>query len=164
MEIDADIDVLASRLAERGERIGGLLDLAWRGHDAQPRRVQHARLEGGEAFLLPLFNGVRAAAHVGIDPHAVARRAAEQLVDRHAQRLALDVPQGLLDAAQGAGEDRSAAIKGMAIDGLPMVHHLPRILADQVGGDLLHGDGARLCPSFEDRLAPDRRCLHRCAF
>ena len=36
-----------------------------------------------------------------VEPHAIAQRAAEQLVDRHAERLRLDVPQRQLDAGDG---------------------------------------------------------------
>ena len=58
-----------------------------------------------------------------VDADAVARRAAEQFVDRDAERLALDVPQRHVDAAEGAGEDRAAAIEGVAVDRLPVVDH-----------------------------------------
>ena len=76
-------------------------------------------------------------AGVGIDAHAVARRAAEQLVNRHAQRLALDVPERLVDAAERAGENRAAAIERMPIDGLPVMRYRPRVLADEVRLDFL---------------------------
>ena len=49
----------------------------------------------------------RAAAEMGIDAHPVAHLAAEQLPDRHAQRLALDVPQRVLDARHGGEADRA---------------------------------------------------------
>ena len=93
-------------------------------------------------------------AGVGVDADPVARRAAEQLVDRHAQRLALDVPQGHVDAAQGAGQDRPAAIEGVAVDGLPVMHHLARVLADQVRLDLLDRPSRTVMrPALDDRLA-----------
>ena len=74
---------------------------------------------------------------MGVDADPVARRAAEQLVDGHAQGLALDVPEGHVDAAQGAGQDRAAAVEGVAVDRLPVVDDLARVLADEVGLDLL---------------------------
>src|SRR5262249_9370478 len=54
---------------------------------------------------------------IGIDPDLVAELAAEELVDRHLQRLALEVPERDLDAAQrrdqrageAAFEDEAAA-------------------------------------------------------
>src|SRR5438477_136451 len=64
-------------------------------------------------------------------------RASQQLVDGHSQRFAFDVPQGLVDTAEGAGQDRPAPVKGMTVDGLPMVHHLPWVFANQVRLDLL---------------------------
>ena len=74
---------------------------------------------------------------MGVNPDPVPRRPAEQFIDRHAQRLPLDVPQGLIDAGQGAGQDGTAAVEGVSIDRLPVMDDLPGVLADQVGRDLL---------------------------
>src|SRR5581483_6411275 len=46
-----------------------------------------------------------------------------------------------------------AAIEGMAIDGLPVMHHLSWIFADEIRLNFLDGFGAGFGPSFEDRLA-----------
>src|SRR5262249_48112888 len=92
-------------------------------------------------------------ADMGINADAPARRPAEQLVDWHAEGLALDVPQGHVDAAQGAGEHRAAAVKGMAVDRLPVVYHLPRVLADQVGLALRDGRRPRVGTALDDGFA-----------
>ena len=41
----------------------------------------------------------------------------------------------------------------MAVDGLPVMHHLARVFANQVGRDLLDGRGAGDGPAFENGLA-----------
>ena len=88
---------------------------------------------------------------------AVAGGAAEEFVDRNAQGLAGQVPQGLLDAAQGAGEDRAAAVEGVPVHGLPVMHDPGRVLADQVGFELGDGLGAGQGAALGDGLAqPDQ--------
>ena len=62
------------------------------------------------------------AADPAIDLDAVAAFAAQQLIHRHAERLALDVPHGLLDARDRTGQDGAAAVEARA------VHLLERIL------------------------------------
>ena len=93
---------------------------------------------------------------MSVDAHPLPRRAAEQFVNRYSQRLALDVPQGHVDAAQGAGEYRAASIEGMAVYRLPVMNHLARVFAHEVRLELLHSgrDGRR--PPFDDWLSqPD---------
>ena len=43
---------------------------------------------------------------MGIHSNPLPGRTSQQLVDGNLQRLALDVPKRLVDAAQRAGEDR----------------------------------------------------------
>ena len=114
--------------------------------------LRRSGLERGEALGHARFQRVHAVA-VRVDADAVARRSAEQFVNRHAQRLALDVPQRLIDAAERAGQDRAAAIERVAVDGLPVMHHAARIFADQVRLDLLDGFGAGERAAFGDGLA-----------
>ena len=79
-----------------------------------------------------------------VDADSVAGRAAEQVVDRHAEHLALDVPERHVDAARDRRLDRAAAIEGAAMDRLPVVHDPRRILADQVVADFQRPGGAGL--------------------
>src|SRR5690606_1178351 len=88
-----------------------------------------------------------------VDPHAPSRRTAEELVDRDAERLALDVPARLLNATESAGENRPAAIERVTIDRLPVMDDLASILPDEIGLDLGDGLRARLRASLGDRLA-----------
>src|SRR5690606_10776879 len=89
---------------------------------------------------------------VGLDP--VAHQAAEQLVDRHAQGLALNVPQRLVDAGDRAHQDRAAAVEAAAVEHLPQVVDARRVATDQVVAQLAHGrlDGVRA--ALDHRLAP----------
>ena len=70
------------------------------------------------------------ATNPGIHTDALAHPATEQLADRHAERLALDVPQRLIDAGNGTHEDRPAAIEAAAIHDRPEVFDVARVLAD----------------------------------
>ena len=88
-----------------------------------------------------------------VDADAIARRAAHQLVDRHAVGLARDVPQRLIDAARDRGLDRAAAIERAAVNRLPVEDDAARILADQVVADLQRAGGAGLGVVLE-HLAP----------
>ena len=82
---------------------------------------------------------------VGVQLDAVPRPAAEKLVDRDPERLALDVPQRRLDAADGAGEHRAAGIEGAAIHLLIVALDGEGVLPDDVAGKLPDGllDGPR---------------------
>ena len=86
----------------------------------QPHFLAAVHLEGVEAVRLQACDagddvGRAVAADPAIDLHAVAHQAAEQFVHRHAQGLALDVPQRLVDAGDGAHQDRAAAIEAAAV-------------------------------------------------
>ena len=95
VEVDGDIHVVAHGLPQARELFGGVFDLGLRFRCSGPARFfGDACLEGGEALLLERFH-LLGRAGVGVDAHAIARWAAEQLVDGHAERLALDVPQRL---------------------------------------------------------------------
>jgi hypothetical protein len=114
--------------------------------------LRGAALERGEARLLLLLDQLGLPG-VGVDSHPVAGRAAQQLVDGDAERLPLDVPQGLVDAAQGRRQDGAAAVERVAVDRLPVVDDAARVLPDQRRRDLLDRgpDGQRA--AFDDGLA-----------
>jgi hypothetical protein len=148
----------------RAELVVHLGELGDRGVDGA-RRVEHRELFGAVHL-----EGVEAAFHEAlhvlddgrwpipadpaVDLDAVAHLAAEQLVDRHAERLALDVPERLVDAGDRTHQDRAASVEIAAVHRLPEVVDARRVLPDQLAGELLHGclDGARA--AFDDRLAP----------
>ena len=59
----------------------------------------------------------------------------------------------MLDPAQRAGQQRTAAIESVAVNGLPVMGDAPGVLTDQVGFELRDGLGAGLGPALKDRLA-----------
>ena len=119
MELDADVDARPHLLAQRLEPLDDLVDhlLAFVVLEWRARAPAQLHLHGVDAI-----GGIRAA----VDPDAIARRAAHQLVDRHAVGLAGDVPQRLIDAARDRRLDRTAAIERTAMDGLPVKDHAAR--------------------------------------
>ena len=88
-----------------------------------------AELDGREPLVgeppgpLAGLGGRRAEERAGVGPQRLGEAAAEQLPDRHAERLALDVPEGQVDAAHRVDADPAPA----AVDVGP-VHLVPEIL------------------------------------
>lgn len=70
-----------------------------------------------------------AAAQVRVHAHLVAHGASQQLIHRHTQRLAANVPQGLLDAGDGRHADDAHAEEGLAIHLLVQVLDAAGVLA-----------------------------------
>ena len=68
---------------------------------------------------------------VGVAEHAVADAAAEQLVDRHAERLAEDVPAGHLDRGDHRAVDVAAVERDAVEQALGQRIDAARILADR---------------------------------
>ncbi len=114
---------------ERGEAAGHHF-LAERGDvgvGAQRRRAQHvAEPRARRPAVRP------------VQPHAVAHRAAEELVDRHAEGLGLDVPERQLDAGHRLVA-HAAQVLARGAQHVPVqALDRPRILADQQRGQVLH--------------------------
>jgi hypothetical protein len=61
------------------------------------------------------------AADPGVNPHPLANRTAKKRVDRLAQGLALDVPQRLVNAGDGAHVHAAAAVKAASIQHSPVI-------------------------------------------
>jgi hypothetical protein len=89
-----------------------------------------------------------------VDADLVAHLAAEQVADRHAQMLALDIPQGLVDPGQGAHVHRATAIEAAAVEHSPDVFDIARVLADQVIGQFFHGGRHGMGAALDDWLTP----------
>jgi hypothetical protein len=89
-----------------------------------------------------------------IDPDAVAHLAPEQLPYRHPERLALDVPQGLLDARDGGEADRSERPEAEARHGVDEMLDPHRILPDNERRQILDRAGDGTCLPFQRRLPP----------
>ena len=86
-------------------------------------------------------------------------RAAQQLVDRHSERLAANIPQRLIDARYRGSHHRTGAIEGVNVHRLPDVLDLHRIRADQKVAEIVDAghDGAGF--AFERALAPADQAL-----
>src|SRR5437867_10095306 len=116
VEIDANVRVLSAGFTQRGETFSGFLDEFLRSNHAGLRCVLDAGLEGGEALLFALAQQRWIVADVRINPNAIARGAAEQFENGHAEEFSFYIPERLLEAAQRAGQNRAAARKGMTIN------------------------------------------------
>ena len=66
-------------------------------------------------------------------------RSAQEAVDRYAQRLACQVPEGQVDARQGRLQHRPAAPEGTAEDVLPEVLDARGVGADEERTEVLEG-------------------------
>ena len=67
-----------------------------------------------------------------------SHRSAQQAIDRLAERFARDIPQGLVDATDGAGLHDPVAPPIKTLHLLPLVRNTCGIFTDQVGTDVLH--------------------------
>jgi hypothetical protein len=125
VRVEGDLVVGAHGLAERAEILGR------RAHHLAPAVGVHvdavgAELERGQAplavqpvELVARGSGVRCGIDAGIDPHLVARIAAEQHVDRQADGLRRDVPQAMVDCrdpAEAEGARREARLLDEQVD------------------------------------------------
>ena len=124
MKLHADVHARADLLAQSLEPLHDFLD------EFHPLVVLERRARVSSQLH---FHRVHACifAQPSVHSHAVARRTAEQLIDRHPERLALDVPQRLIDAAGDRRLDRTAAIKSSAMNRLPVMHYRHRILPER---------------------------------
>src|SRR5690606_36453941 len=116
-------------------------------------------LEGVEAELAVAADlldqvGRTVAADPAVGLHPVTHAAAEKLVHRHAQGLALDVPQRLVDAGDRAHQHPAAAVEAAAVERLPQAVDPRRILADDVLAQLVHRSLDRPRAALDHRLAP----------
>ncbi len=94
-----------------------------------------ALVEAGADGLDGLLD--RAALGVGVAEHLRAAGAAEELVERHAGGLGLDVPERGVDAGDGGHRHRAAPPVGAAVEVLPDILDAGGVAADQAGDDML---------------------------
>jgi len=136
VRVDADVDVVAHRAANRLHARDRALEHLAIGHLLRAGRLG-SDLESGVAVLLDDLERTlghllrRAAAGVLVDAHFVARLAAEQLPDGHTERLALDVPERVLDPGDGRVGDNAAREAGRVVHELPEELDIARVAADQ---------------------------------
>ncbi len=164
VDLDAEVHVIADRLAVLSHRLDGVAHLRRVGLEVGlvarvigerrqvPDRREALRL-GVDAALHQLL--ARLAEDVVVDAGLVARLAAHQLVARHAEVLPGDVPERDVDRAKRA-HDRRAPEVGPAVHVVPVVLDPQRILPDQVALEGLDRRSGRLQEAPGPRLAqPD---------
>ena len=124
MRVKPDVYVRPNRLADGREALGGPRD------DGYPRQLvavgrMGRHLQGGVTVLVYKLAGMggdglrRGAAATLVDADAVAALAAEQPVHRHPGRLARDVPERVLDPADGRVDDRAARKARVRVEVVP---------------------------------------------
>ena len=85
-------DSAENLIAQRGERFDGFVDETCGRNGSGFRAVLDARLKCGEALGFSLFEKIGSVSDMSIDPDLIAGRTAEEFIDRHAEKLSLDVP------------------------------------------------------------------------
>ena len=136
--VDHDLDLGTHRLAHGLDQLHGAADRGKVGIapgaaeriELQARIAAAPDLGGRRGDLRDV--GAGAVPGIGVGRHLVAHPAAEQLVDRLAQRLADDVPERHLDRADRAVEDRPAARELVAEHVAPQPLDLERRAADHM--------------------------------
>jgi hypothetical protein len=133
--IDHQLDLRSHRLPHRAHLLHAGLDPPLAGEDRHGPPRGH--LEGSEASGNEFD---RRAGHllwclaawpIGVGADAIAHRTAEQAVNRDAQRLPLDIPEGNLDSGKRAEERWSAMPEGMPVGLLPEMLDAGRIGSQQ---------------------------------
>ena len=104
-----------------------------------------AGLDGGPGGRAVLLGGLAAEEpSIGVEPDAVPQLAAQQVVDRQAQGLPLDIPKGHVHAAKGHRRQAPRSQVGEApIVLLPQALALKRVLPYQALAQQLDGSGAQ---------------------
>ena len=164
VKLENDVGVRPHRIACR---FNPRANLARQRIEAQIAAIAGNRVEldSGETFadgksaLLGKHIGAEVAENQLVQANAVATTAAQKLVDRYAESLSLDVPEGNIDGGHGAAGDR-AAERPHAVELVPVVFDAASIFTDKIlceaWNDRIHclwiGPAARLAESGEARL------------
>ena len=120
------------------------------------------------AHLRPSLDG--AATAMGVADHLITAQTTQQFIDRHAERLAVDIPQGDIDRADRRRQRMGAGEKAAAEHDLPQMLFPGRVLADEPRLErvdrLQHGQlaprestftntvDAFVCFNFDDQIVP----------
>jgi hypothetical protein len=141
--------------------LGGLVLHAAAAHAVDLLQARHAALRADRLVAHGLVaqhlvhRGLDVAAvGMAVDHHVLAAGAAQQLVQRHAGGLGLQVPQRGVHRGDGAHGHRPAPPVGAAVQVVPDVLDLVRVAPDQAGDDMV-GEvaGHRQLAAVERRVA-----------
>ena len=166
VDLHDEIHVGAAAFAGRRDEVPGGADHPVQGHVLVAAR-QGVELERRETFRRRVPGGFEhgfrgAAATQQVQPDPVPAVPTEQFPDRNPEVLALDVPQGDVDGADGPGQGASPEGRH-AVEILPVMLDAERVLPDQVVfeplHDLVHGFGitpaGRLSHPGKAAVGPD---------
>ena len=157
VEVDGDIHIEAKLIADRGDPVADGL------HLFEAVDVVHllgaVHLQSAVSLLIGLAGSgadIRGtvAADPAVDLESVAAGAAQQFIDRNPERLALDVPESLIDAGDGAHDLRAAAVEAAPVHHLPDVLNAGGVLAGDQPAELLHAGAHRIGTPLDNRLSP----------
>ena len=104
------------------------------------------------------------AADPAVNLYAVPAFPAEQIINRYAQGLSLDVPHCLLNAGNGACQNRTAPVKPSPVHLLESVFDIRCAMTDQLRAQFLHGSCHTVRLSLADRFTPADQAVVRCHF
>ena len=159
---------LRQLVAQRPADLIGEVQLLAR--DEALRGAERIELERLEALRENRLRGIQesfrralgAIPAIGVAEHAVAHPAAEQLVDRHAEALAEDVPAGDLDGGDHGAMDVAAVERDAVEHALGQRVDAARILPDREMLQLVHagfgGLDEAVQRAFADAVDARRRC------
>ena len=157
VEVDGNAKIFAADLTDGRHPLQHRIDLIVGVDHLQFLGCIH--LNGPEALVHFLLGGSsHVTGAIPADPriylHAIPALTPHELVDRHAKHLAFDIPQGLIDAGNGAHQHTAAPIKACPVEHRPKPLNVGGILADEVVPHLLHTGQHRLGMSLQNGLAP----------
>jgi hypothetical protein len=162
MDVDGNIPVRPEHLTCCGDPGEDVVDLY--SCSEPPHRTGCVHLDGRqpdvELSLDRLGDASRGVAtDPSIHPDAIPDRASEKLVHWDAQRLALDVPQRLVDAGDRTAQDRASAVEASLGEHLPVVLDAGRVGPQKVLPELVDRRHAQRSNGLRGWPRPSRRPL-----
>ncbi len=167
VRVEDQVDLVAERVPQRLRRRDRPDDRRLRipvRERVVVERGERAVAERGEALLAPaqcvLHQRLRAfPRHVAVDAHPLARRATEEVVDRDAEPLALEIPERDVDPGDRAHDHLPRRPERAADHLAPPVLDLARVLADEQLGEVVEDAEDAASLTGQARLADARQPL-----
>ncbi len=170
VRVEEQVDVVADREPQRLRRLDRLHDrrlripvrqrvLVERGERAVAER-RESLLEEPVRILDQLLRGV--AGEMPVDAHPLARRAAEEVVDRDAEPLPLEIPERDVDPGDRAHDHLPGRPERAAHHLAPPVLDLRRVLPDEQVAEVVEDPEHAPPAPAEARLADARSAPRRC--
>src|SRR5439155_5848036 len=134
MVVHSPVPILAHSLADFDAVFIGLPNRLVRVERLALKRVRRRVPEGSKSGVYASSRGFLQTAFLregsGITLYMAARESAKQVIDRHAQCFALDIPQGQVDRSQGIELLAPCRVKIAAEHRLPQMVDAHRVFAD----------------------------------